>query len=34
LSEDKVYLMTAETEEQLEQMPEYDEDQYQPFQRG
>ena len=31
LSEDEVYLMTAATEEQLEQMPEYDEEQFQPF---
>ena len=34
LGEDQVYLMSAETEEQLEQMPEYEEDQYQPLQRG
>ena len=34
LSEDRVYLMSAATEEQLEQMPEYEEDQYQPVQRG
>jgi putative membrane protein len=34
LGEDQVYLMSAETEEQLEQMPEYEEDQYQPVQRG
>ena len=33
LGEDETYLMSAETEEQLEQMPEYDEQQYQPFQR-
>ena len=31
LSEDEVYLMTAATEEQLEQMPEYDEEQFQPY---
>jgi putative membrane protein len=31
LGEDKAYLMTAETEDQLKQMPEYDEDQYQPY---
>jgi putative membrane protein len=31
LSEDEVYLMSATTEEQLEQMPEYDEDQFQPY---
>jgi putative membrane protein len=31
LSEDQVYLMTAATEEQLEQMPEYDEQQFQPY---
>jgi putative membrane protein len=33
LGEDESYLMSAETEEQLEQMPAYEEDQYQPFQR-
>lgn len=33
LGEEETYLMSAETEEQLEQMPEYDEQQYQPFQR-
>jgi putative membrane protein len=33
LGEDEAYLMSAETEEQLEQMPEYDEEQYQPLQR-
>ena len=33
LGEDEVYLMSGETEEQLEQMPEYDEEQYQPLQR-
>jgi putative membrane protein len=33
LGEDETYLMSAETEEQLEQMPAYDEGQYQPFQR-
>jgi putative membrane protein len=31
LGEDQVYLMTAATEEQLEQMPEYDEQQYRPY---
>jgi hypothetical protein len=30
LGENEAYIMTAETEEQLEQMPEYDEEQYQP----
>ncbi len=30
-AEDQVYLMAAATEEQLEQMPEYDEQQYQPY---
>ncbi len=30
LGEDQVYLITAETEDQLKQMPEYQEDQYQP----
>jgi putative membrane protein len=34
LGEDEVYLMSAQTEEQLEEMPEYEEDQYQPLQRG
>jgi putative membrane protein len=34
LGEDQVYLMSAQTEEQLEEMPEYEEDQYQPIQRG
>ena len=33
LGEEETYMMSAETEEQLEQMPEYDEQQYQPFQR-
>jgi putative membrane protein len=33
LGEDEAYLMSAETEEQLEQLPEYDEEQYQPLQR-
>ena len=33
LGEDESYLMSTETEEQLEQMPEYEEGQYQPFQR-
>ena len=33
LGEDETYLMSTETEEQLEQMPEYEEGQYQPFQR-
>ena len=31
LGENEAYMMTAETEEQLEQMPEYDEEQYQPY---
>ena len=31
LGEDEVYLMTATTEEQLEEMPEYDEEQFQPY---
>jgi putative membrane protein len=31
LGKDKAYLMTAETEDQLKQMPEYDENQYQPY---
>jgi putative membrane protein len=31
LGKDKAYLMTAETEKQLKQMPEYSEDQYQPY---
>jgi len=31
LREDQVYLMAAATEEQLEQMPEYDEQQYRPY---
>jgi putative membrane protein len=31
LGKDKAYLMTAETENQLKQMPEYDQDQYQPY---
>jgi uncharacterized protein YrrD len=30
LGDTEAYIMTAETEEQLEQMPEYDEEQYQP----
>jgi putative membrane protein len=33
LGEDETYLMSTETEEQLEQMPAYEEGQYQPFQR-
>jgi putative membrane protein len=33
LGEDQSYLMSAETESQLEQMPAYEEGQYQPFQR-
>ena len=33
LGEDEAYLMSAETEEQLEQLPEYDEEQYRPLQR-
>ena len=33
LGEDETYLMSTETEEQLEEMPEYEEGQYQPFQR-
>ena len=33
LGEDESYLMSTETEEQLEEMPEYEEGQYQPFQR-
>jgi putative membrane protein len=33
LGEDQTYLMSGETEEQLEQMPEYQEDQFQPFQQ-
>ena len=33
LREDEAYLISAETEEQLEQMPEYEEDQYQPVQQ-
>ena len=33
LGEDEAYLMSGETEEQLEQMPEYDEEQYRPLQR-
>jgi putative membrane protein len=31
LGKDKAYLMTAETEDQLKQMPAYDEKQYQPY---
>jgi putative membrane protein len=31
LGEDEAYLMSATTEDQLKQMPEYDEDQYQPY---
>jgi sporulation protein YlmC with PRC-barrel domain len=31
LGEDETYVMTAATEDQLKQMPEYDENQYQPF---
>jgi sporulation protein YlmC with PRC-barrel domain len=31
LGEDEVYLMTSATEEQLEGMPEYDEEQFQPY---
>jgi putative membrane protein len=31
LGKDKAYLMTAETEDQLKQMPEYDKEQYQPY---
>jgi putative membrane protein len=31
LGEDEAYLMSATTEDQLKQMPEYDKDQYQPF---
>jgi putative membrane protein len=31
LGEDEAYLMSAATEDQLKQMPEYDKDQYQPF---
>ena len=31
LGQDEAYLMSAETEDQLEQMPEYDENQYQPY---
>jgi putative membrane protein len=31
LGEDEAYLMSAATEDQLKQMPEYDEDQYQPY---
>jgi len=34
LGEDQTYLMSGQTEQQLEQMPEYDESQYTPFQRG
>ena len=30
LGDDESYLMSGETEEQLEQMPEYQESQYQP----
>jgi putative membrane protein len=33
LGEDEAYLMSGETEEQLEQMPEYNEEDYQPLQR-
>jgi putative membrane protein len=31
LGEEEAYLMSAATEDQLKQMPEYDKDQYQPF---
>ena len=31
LGEDESYLMTSATQEQLEQMPEYDEQQFQPY---
>jgi putative membrane protein len=31
LGEDEAYLMSAASEDQLKQMPEYDEDQYQPY---
>jgi putative membrane protein len=31
LGQDEAYLMSAASEDQLKQMPEYDEDQYQPF---
>jgi hypothetical protein len=31
LGEDEAYLMSAATEDQLKQMPEYDKDQYRPF---
>ncbi len=31
LGQDEAYLMSAATEDQLKQMPEYDEDQYQPY---
>jgi uncharacterized protein YrrD len=31
LGEDEAYLMSATTEDQLKQMPEYDADQYQPY---
>jgi putative membrane protein len=31
LGQDEAYLMSAETEDQLKQMPEYDENQYQPY---
>ena len=34
LGDDRTYLMSAETEEQLEAMPEYDPEQYQPMQQG
>lgn len=33
LGEDQVYLLSGETEEQLEEMPEYEEEQYQPLQQ-
>jgi putative membrane protein len=33
LGEDETYLMSGETEEQLEQMPEYEEEQFQPLQQ-
>jgi putative membrane protein len=33
LGDNEAYLMSATTEQQLEQMPEYDEGQYQPFQQ-
>jgi PRC-barrel domain len=33
LGENEAYLMSATTEQQLDQMPEYDEGQYQPLQQ-